>query len=243
MVVDTKSELTGLSHQLFASSEQNTGYTTTVQLLRTVPLTRLELSLNTTTAEETNFACFHNGLLKTALSHLSSLTRLALSTSIDTAEDDDLLDMEEACVNIDKILLVHVLQPKLQSLTLRGFLFHGESFFSALTNLTSLSTIQLDCVALSEDLTWRELWFQAKDNFVGTWEPDQPAVIFRRKASSLDLRLDSSAELAAFLYAEGECPFTEEVSQEANVGWVVSSWDPEYREYMVYGSAKKFWGR
>jgi hypothetical protein len=96
LVIDTNFELTGLSHQLFASDEKNTGYNTTVQLFRAVPLTRLELSLDTTTAEETNFSCFHNGLLKTALSHLSSLRRLALSTSIDTADDDDLLDLGEA---------------------------------------------------------------------------------------------------------------------------------------------------
>jgi hypothetical protein len=103
LVIDTHFELTGISHQLFASDEQNTGYTATVQLFCTVPLTWLELSLNTTTAAETNFSCFHNGLLKAALSHLSSLRHLALSTSIDTA-DDDLLDLEEAWVDIDEIL-------------------------------------------------------------------------------------------------------------------------------------------
>ena len=233
LVIDTNFELTGLSYQLFASDEQNTGYTATVQLFRIAPLTRLELSLNTTTAEETGFSCFHNGLLKAALSRLSSLRHLALSTSIDTADnDDDLLDSEEAWVDADEILPIHALKPKLDSFELRNFLLRGESFFSALTSLTSLSTIQLDCVALSEDLTWRELRFQIKDNFVQTWGPSRPAVIFRRKASSLDLRLDSSAELAAFLYGEGECPFTEQVPQVANVGWVVSNWDPGYREYM-----------
>jgi hypothetical protein len=232
LVIDTNFESTGLSHQLFASDEQNTGYIATVQLFCTVPLTRLELSLNTTTAAETGFSCFHNGLLKAALSHLSSLRHLGLSTSIDTADDDDLLDLEEAWVDVDEILPIHVLKPKLESFKLRNFLLRGESLFSALTNLTSLSTIQLDCVALCEDLTWRELWFQVKDNFVGTWEPGRPAVFFRRKASSMDLRLDSSAELAAFLYGEGECPFTEEVPQVANVGWVVSNWDPGYKEYM-----------
>ena len=47
-------ELTGISYQLF-TSEQSTGYTTTVQLFRTVPLTRLELILNTTRAEKKGF--------------------------------------------------------------------------------------------------------------------------------------------------------------------------------------------
>ncbi len=61
LVIDTNYELTGISYKLFAS-EQSTGYTTTVQLFRTVPLTRLELMLNTTTAEETEFSCFHAAL-------------------------------------------------------------------------------------------------------------------------------------------------------------------------------------
>jgi hypothetical protein len=242
LVIDTNFELTGLSHELFASDKQNTGYTTTVQLFRAVALTRLELSLNITTAEETNFSCFHNGLLKSALSHLSSLKHLALGASFDTTADDNLWDLEEAWVDVDEILPIHMLKPKLESLKLYNFFLHGESLFSALTNLTSLSTIHLDCVDLSEHLTWRELWFRVKDNFVGTWEPGQPAVIFRREAS-FD-RLDSSAELAAFLYGEGECPFTEEHPQVTNIGWTVSNWDPEYRKYMGplkdYG---KIWGR
>lgn len=57
--------------------------------------------------------------------------------------------------------------------------------------------------------------------------------MFRRKASSLDLRLDSTAELAAFLYGEAECPFTEQVPEVANVGCVLSNWDADFREYMA----------
>jgi hypothetical protein len=135
-------------------------------------------------------------------------------------------------VDVNEILPVSVLKPMLESLQLRNFLLHGESLFSALNGLTSICTFQLDCVALSEVFTWREFWFKVKDNLAGTWEPGHPTCIFRRKASSLDFRLDSSAELAQFLYGEGECPFTEEVPQVANVGCVMSNWDLEYREYM-----------
>lgn len=233
LIIDTNFELTGLSHQLFAADEQNTGYNTTMQLFRTVALTRLELMLNTTTAEETGFSYFHNGRIRAALSHLSSLRHLALGTSIDTADDDDLQDIEEAWVDIDEILPIHVLKPKLESFELRNFLLHGESLYSALVEFTSLSALHLDCAALSEDLTWRDFWFQVKDNLVGTWGPKQPTIIFRRKASSLDLRLDTSTELTAFLLGEGWCPFTEQVPQVANVGWIVNNWDPEYRKYMA----------
>lgn len=125
-----------------------------------------------------------------------------------------------------------MLQPRLQNLQLRNFLIRGESLLAALTNLTSLAGIHLDCIALSEDLTWCECWFRVKDNLVGTWEPDRLAITFRSKASSLILRLDSSSELAAFLYGEGECPFTEKVPEVANVGWIINIWDPDYREYM-----------
>lgn len=58
-VVDTNYELTGISYQLFASHE-HTGYTQTVQFFQAIQLTTLELCLNTQTAEETNFSCFHN---------------------------------------------------------------------------------------------------------------------------------------------------------------------------------------
>jgi hypothetical protein len=51
LVIDTNYELTGISYQLF-TSEQSTGYTATVQLFRTVPLTRLELMLNTTAKKQ-----------------------------------------------------------------------------------------------------------------------------------------------------------------------------------------------
>lgn len=211
LIIDTNYELTGISYQLFMS-EQSIGYTATVQLFRTVSLTRLELMLNTTTAEETMFSCFHGGLLRTALSYLSSLRHLALGTSIDTADDDALLDLDnslglgEDWLDIDKIIPIHAFKLNLRSLELRNFLLHGRSLYSALAEPASLSTIHLDCVALSNNLTWRDFWFQVKGNL--GWKPDQPTVVFRRKAISPDRRLDSTAELVVFLYGEAECPFT-----------------------------------
>ena len=59
LVIDTNYELTGISHQLFVSRD-NIGYTQTVQLFQSLQLTTLALCLNTQTAEETNFSCFHN---------------------------------------------------------------------------------------------------------------------------------------------------------------------------------------
>ncbi|KAF2995070.1 hypothetical protein E8E13_002544 [Curvularia kusanoi] len=233
LVIDTNHELTGISYQLF-TSEQSIDYTTTVQLFRTVPLTRLELMLNTTTAEETEFSCFHSKSLRTALSYLSSLRHLALGASIDTADDDNLLDVQETWLDIDDILPIDALKLNLRSLELRNFLLYGRSLYSALAALASLSTIQLDCVALSGDFTWRDFWFQAKSDLV--WKPDRPTIVFRRKASSPDLRLDSTAELIAFLYGEAECPFTEQVPEVANVGYIVNNWDANYREYMAQSS-------
>lgn len=225
-VFDTNFELTGISHQIFASEGHNTGYAATVRLLQTIPLTRLELNLNTSAAEETNFSCFHNSLLKTALSHATSLRHLALSISIDTADDDSALESEEAYVSLDKILPIQVLTAKLQRLKLCNFLIHGKYLLSALSNIMFLSAIRLDCVALSDDLMWRQHWLRAKDNLVGNWDEDLLGITFRRKATSLGLRLDSSAELAASLYGEGTCPFVEKYPQVTNVGWIVSNWDP-----------------
>jgi len=236
LIIDINYELTGISYQLF-TSEHSTGYNATVQLFRTVPLTRLELMLNTTTAEEIGFSCFHGGSLRTALSYLSSLRHLALGTSIDTADDDALLDLDnssglvEDWLGVDEIIPINALKPNLRSLELRNFLLHGRSLYSALAELTSLSTIHLDCVALSNELTWRDFWFRVMSNLVR--KPNQPTFIFRRKAGSLDLRLDSTAELAAFLYGEAECPFTEQVPEVANVGCVLSNWDADFREYMA----------
>jgi hypothetical protein len=236
LIIDTNYELTGISYQLF-TSEQSIGYTATVQLFRTVPLTRLELMLNTTTAEEIGFSCFHSSLLRTALSYLSSLRHLALGTSIDTADDDNLLDLDNSLgfmdnwLDIDEIIPINALKLNLRSLELRNFLLHGTSLYYALAELESLSTIHLDCVALSNNLTWRDFWFRAKGNL--GWKPGQPAIIFRRKASSPDLRLDSTAELIAFLFGEAECPFTEQVPEVANVGCVVNNWDADFREYMA----------
>lgn len=161
LIIDTNYELTGISYQLF-TSEQSTGYNATVKLFRTVPLTRLELMLNTTTAEEIGFSCFHGSSLRTTLSCLSSLRHLALGTSIDTADDDALLDLDnssglvEDWLGVDEIIPINALKPNLRSLELRNFLLHGRSLYSALAELASLSTIYLDCVALSNDLTWRD---------------------------------------------------------------------------------------
>ena len=78
---------------------------------------------------------------------------------------------------------------------------------------------------------WREFWFQIKINL--QWKSGQPTVVFIRKISSLDLRLDSAAELAAFLYRELECPFTEQCPESAHVGYIINHRDADFREYMA----------
>jgi hypothetical protein len=88
LIVDTNYELTSLSHQFFGSSGWNTGYAATLQLFRTSPLTRLGLCLSNTLVDEANFICFHNGLLKIALSHFTSPRYLALGSIIDTADNE-----------------------------------------------------------------------------------------------------------------------------------------------------------
>lgn len=134
-------------------------------------------------------------------------------------------------MDIDEIIPINAFKLNLRSLELRNFLLQGRSLYSALAELTSLSTVHLDCVALSNDLTWRDFWFQVKGNL--GWKPGQPTVVFRRKANFPDLRLDSTAELVAFLYGEAECPFTVQIPEVANVGYVVNNWDTNFREYMA----------
>jgi hypothetical protein len=159
------------------------------------------------------------------------LKHLTLGTSIDTA-DDDLSEFQETWLDIDEILPIDALKPNLRSLELRNFLLHGRSLYSALAKLAYLSTLHLDCVALwGEDFTLRDFWLQVKSNL--WWKPGQPTVVFRRKASSPDLLLDSTAEIVAFLYGEAECPFTEQFPETANVGYVVNNWDVDFREYMA----------
>ena len=59
-------------------------------------------------------------------------------------------------MDIDEIIPINAFKLSLRSLELRNFLLHGRSLYSALAELASLSTIYLDCVALSNDLTWRD---------------------------------------------------------------------------------------
>lgn len=231
LMIDTHGELSGLSHQLFtAGGEQNLGYDMTVQLFSTVPLTRLELCLNTRYAAETNyFECLYNDRLRSALSNLTCLKHLALAASIDTASESTPND-GYAYMHVDRMLPVEELGPRLESLELRHLLLAGESLFDAFQVLTSLSTIRLDCVALFGDPTWQELWTQVRDELVGTWKPNQPAIVFRRKLPDIIYRLDSSEELAAFLFGEGDYTLDNDM---VNAGYVVDLWHPEYRGRLI----------
>jgi hypothetical protein len=116
------------------------------------------------------------------------------------------IDMEASWVNIDELLPLEALAPKLESLQLRNFLLHRKPLFSALTSLTSLNEIQLDCIALSGSLTWREFWYRVKCDLVDRRAPDRLDVVFRRVSRESHLRLYSSSELMTFLYANGICP-------------------------------------
>ena len=234
LITDTNFERTGLSHQLFASDQQNVGYATTLQLFATVPLTRLELCLNVHTAEETSFSCFHNGLLRKALSHLSALKHLMLCTSIyhDTMRDiinDN--NTDTPWIHIDELIPLEFFQTRLESLHLRNFFLHGKSLLVALEQLKSLSAVHLDSLTLTEEFTWREFWHQAKNELTTRWRPDQPTVTFMYQLFSPHARLDISAELAAFLYGDEECPFAENLPMHATVGMVVNDWEPESRIY------------
>jgi hypothetical protein len=72
LAIDVHRQLTGISHHLFTSLNED--YNSTLRLFDTLPLTRLELALNTKTAADSSFACFRNGLLKNALSKLRHLS-------------------------------------------------------------------------------------------------------------------------------------------------------------------------
>lgn len=234
LIIDTNFELTGISHQLFASDDKNMGLATTVQLFEIVPLTRLELCLNVTAAEETEFACFHNGLLKKALSHLSALRHLLLGTSIHEDVMQDIMgdnNTESPWIHLDEILPLDFFETKLESLQLRNFFLRGESLFRAFKQLKVLTAMHIGSATLSEEFTWREFWFQVKDELSSTWRPGQPAFIMRCSLSSHHTQLDISEQLAAFLYGDGECPFKENLPMHATEGWVVNNWDPDERLY------------
>lgn len=234
-VVDTNYEFTGISYQLFASP-QCSGYTKTWELFQTLQLTTLELSLNVQTADQFNFPCFHNGLLKKSLSQLRVLKHLTLSASIDHFDDE--FDSDESWLNIEEILPTDVLAAKLESLKLCNMLIHGRSLFDSLSSLGSLQLIWLDCIALSDPCTWRDFTFRIRDELVRRpsgkpWTRDNPTMVVRRKNSLLNQRLDSTAVLCEFLHGEGECPFTVAQPRIANVGWYMDNFDPEDKYCML----------
>ncbi len=243
LTIDTNGELTGISYQLFTSHE-SIGYTRTVQLLQTTQLTTLELCLNTQTAEETDFSCLHNQLLKSALSHLTSLKHLALAVSIDTLDHINMELVEQGWIGLDEIIPLDILAPSLQYLKLCHFLIKGESLYAGLLALTALTTISLDSIALSDDFPWRSFFLRTKEQSIQAkasspiWNPDRPDVIFKARSSYfLDERRDSSAEIKAFLYGNGDCPFTEESPQVAVMGTVSSVWEEGMSEYMTWPTA------
>ncbi|KAJ8118738.1 hypothetical protein OPT61_g339 [Boeremia exigua] len=223
LIIDSNDELTGISHQLFASKE-NIGYASTVQLFQAIRLTTLELCLNPTEARMIDFNFLRNSLLRSALSHLSSLKRLTLSHGVDRSFTQNL-------VNIEEIIPLDTLAPTLQYLKLQHFHFRGESLYSGLIFLPALKTIVLDSIDLSDEFTWQAFFFRVKRELVQdttsspSWSPGMPELIVKNRIDKLNNRLDSSAEVQAFLFEDGDCPFAEETPQAAGVGWVVSIWD------------------
>jgi hypothetical protein len=236
-IIDTNHENTGISYQLFASPEQ-IGYMQTVKLFQAAQLTTLELSVNTRTAGRVNFSCFHNQLLRSALSRLTSLKSLRLSTSISTRDDDHIFHMEQGWVKLDEIIPLDMLAPTLQSLKLCNFFMNGEALYSGLASLLSLTNMWFESIELHQSFTWRPFLFRIKNQLVqdttcsSTWSRRKPEMIVRRRGGSNCERLDSSAEVKAFLYGNGICPFTEAHPSVSNVGMIVDLWDEDNKRYM-----------
>lgn len=234
-VIDTNYELTGISYQLFASSRCS-GYKRTVELFRTVQLTTLELSLNIQTAEETEYSCFHDGLLRDALSNLKCIKHFALATSWDTADDDQIWEISGHWVALDEIIPIEIWSAGLESLKLCNLFLLSESLYHAFDHLRSLKAIWLGCIELDDSLTWHDFAVRVKRELVEnrmTWKRDEPKMTWRRKAGDIDTHLDSSAELADFLHGDGGCPFTKDNPQTSNLGWVIHNWGLEREYYMT----------
>jgi hypothetical protein len=102
-------------------------------------------------------------------------------------------------VNLDEIIPLDVLAPTLQPLCACKFFFDDEASYSGLASLEALNTIWLDSIDLSDAFTRRPFFFRIKEKLIEdttsapTWSSRNPETIFRRRASYIHHRLDSSA--------------------------------------------------
>jgi hypothetical protein len=65
-------------------------------------------------------------------------------------------------------------------------------------------------------------------------------LVFRSLHKIAKLRISRvilSAEIQAFLYEDGNCPFTEQAPRVARVGVVIDVWDEGFRELWLEGIA------
>ncbi|KAH5092095.1 hypothetical protein HBI24_085700 [Parastagonospora nodorum] len=218
-IIYTGHEAIGISHQLFAAP--NLDLTNTMLMARSIPLKRLQLTLNShgSHLERNNTAHYlRSPHLHAFLSALTHLEHLDLAPNCSTRRSDvpDVIDT----VFGPGISIPAALLPRLKTFALRNALLSASSLLSLLTPQTSSQHITLDNIRFSDgafpDFA-RSLWMHY-DRHVDVSRPVYELVVCERWGRKTRL----CEEFCAWLYA-GEIG-DESVFGEG-VGWVMDDRD------------------
>jgi len=236
-VIDVHRQATGICYQLFNS--RNPDYNTTLSLFEILPLTRLDLAINTQTSEEGDYFCFRNGLLKDALLKLVHLEHLSFHTNMPThLRPLGADDVDEYWISLQD-LLPYSYAEKLQHLKhigLANLFTFGNDLYQLLSTLPSLCSVDLDTMAIRRGSgSYRSIFQDLKTNMVdaedGGWKTRRPNFTIRELEYDDTRRTTISDELDDYLYTDGNMPFNAKHPNFITNGFgqILDGFDADYR--------------